>query len=294
MNANTQHVSVIGTGLMGSALAKALKKGGLPVTVWNRSKDKAEQLAPLGITVASSAADAIKPSDLVIVCLTDFQAVNETLRTPEIEAIISGKTIVNYTSGPARDARESSAWATANGSGYLHGAIFSYPGEIGEPNAEIAHSGPEALYKKHESALRFMAGQSRFIGEEVAYSCLLERAMFAFYFGSVFAFYQGSAVLDAENLPLDEYLSSAEKLLPVVAFTLKQTLEMHENDDYSGTNSHLGVHLAAVKGAYEDAIASGASSDLLETLCKMMERGIEVAGGQEYELPVIFKAFKKS
>ena len=39
------NVSVIGTGAMGSALVEGLKASGARVTVWNRTKEKAEALS---------------------------------------------------------------------------------------------------------------------------------------------------------------------------------------------------------------------------------------------------------
>lgn len=46
-------VSVIGTGTMGSALVEALAASGAEVSVWNRSREKAEALS--GPTARGSA-----------------------------------------------------------------------------------------------------------------------------------------------------------------------------------------------------------------------------------------------
>lgn len=285
--------AVIGTGLMGSALARALTEGGLRVSAWNRSREKAERLTGLGVTVADTVADAAREAEVVIVCVSDFEAVFSLLKTPEATKALAGGTIVNYTSGAAADVRDCAAWATANGIEYIHGAIFVYPKDIGSPEGEIAHSGSAAVYRKNEAVLRALAGKSSYLGEDPACACLLERAMFAFYFGCVFSFYQGSAVLEAEGVDLDLYANAAQKLLPVVGDTLTQSLAMYRSGDYSGTDAHLDVHLAAVRGAYEDAVASGVSSELLAVLFKMMTKGIQMAGGIEHELPIIFNAFRK-
>ena len=47
-----RNVSVIGLGLMGSALAEALLNAGHEVTVWNRTPAKAEPLTSKGASVA--------------------------------------------------------------------------------------------------------------------------------------------------------------------------------------------------------------------------------------------------
>ena len=43
----TKTVAVLGTGIMGSGMAQNLIKAGLDVTVWNRSPDKARELAAI-------------------------------------------------------------------------------------------------------------------------------------------------------------------------------------------------------------------------------------------------------
>ena len=53
-------IAFLGTGLLGAAFAEAAAKRGDRVTVWNRSADKARALEGFGITVAASAADAVR------------------------------------------------------------------------------------------------------------------------------------------------------------------------------------------------------------------------------------------
>ena len=51
-------IALLGTGLMGAPMARRLLAAGLSVTVWNRSRDKAEALVSSGARVAESAAEA--------------------------------------------------------------------------------------------------------------------------------------------------------------------------------------------------------------------------------------------
>ncbi|MGL5502863.1 MAG: NAD(P)-binding domain-containing protein, partial [Aeromonas veronii] len=67
-----RHLSVIGLGAMGSALATTLLKAGHPVTVWNRSAAKAAPLQALGATLASSVGAAIATSDITLVCVDNY------------------------------------------------------------------------------------------------------------------------------------------------------------------------------------------------------------------------------
>ena len=51
---------MLGTGIMGSAMARNLLAAGLPTTVWDRSAAATKQLAEAGALVAASAADAVR------------------------------------------------------------------------------------------------------------------------------------------------------------------------------------------------------------------------------------------
>ncbi|WP_424887619.1 NAD(P)-dependent oxidoreductase [Streptomyces sp. XH2] len=73
-------VTVLGTGIMGAAMARNLARAGLPVTVWNRSRAKAEPLAADGVRIADTPADAVRTADVVLTMLRDGPATLDALR----------------------------------------------------------------------------------------------------------------------------------------------------------------------------------------------------------------------
>src|SRR3954469_1510574 len=66
-------IAVIGTGIMGAPIARNLAAAGHEVSVWNRTREKAEGIE--GTTVADAPADATDGADAVITMLTDGNAV---------------------------------------------------------------------------------------------------------------------------------------------------------------------------------------------------------------------------
>jgi 3-hydroxyisobutyrate dehydrogenase-like beta-hydroxyacid dehydrogenase len=93
-------VSVIGTGRMGAAMAAKLRETGAEVVVFNRTADKAHQLASeTGARVAASAAEAAGAAQVVLVSLADDQAVMQTYSGPDgIAAGVKAGTVVTDTS----------------------------------------------------------------------------------------------------------------------------------------------------------------------------------------------------
>ena len=72
-------VAVLGTGIMGSAMARNLLAAGLPTTVWDRSAAATAPLAGAGAVVAASAPDAIRDAQVVITMLPDADIVESVM-----------------------------------------------------------------------------------------------------------------------------------------------------------------------------------------------------------------------
>ncbi|MET7453415.1 NAD(P)-dependent oxidoreductase [Streptomyces sp. NPDC005574] len=73
-------VSVLGTGIMGAAMARNLARAGHAVRVWNRTRAKAEPLTADGAQVADTPAEAVRDADVVLTMLHDGPAALDVLR----------------------------------------------------------------------------------------------------------------------------------------------------------------------------------------------------------------------
>jgi 3-hydroxyisobutyrate dehydrogenase len=73
-------VSVLGTGIMGAAMARNLCRAGLAVRVWNRTREKAEPLAADGARISDTPAEAVEGADVVLTMLYDGTTVLDVMR----------------------------------------------------------------------------------------------------------------------------------------------------------------------------------------------------------------------
>ncbi|MBF9069596.1 NAD(P)-dependent oxidoreductase [Streptacidiphilus sp. NEAU-YB345] len=64
---------------MGAGMARSLRREGLAVRAWNRSREKAEPLAASGAVVCASADEAVRGADVVLTVLNDGAAVRATM-----------------------------------------------------------------------------------------------------------------------------------------------------------------------------------------------------------------------
>jgi 3-hydroxyisobutyrate dehydrogenase len=76
-----ERVGFIGLGIMGRGMARNLLKAGFPLTVWNRTASRADELAAEGATVAASPAALAAECDIIISCVSD---------TPDVRAVLLG------------------------------------------------------------------------------------------------------------------------------------------------------------------------------------------------------------
>ncbi|NJM50074.1 MAG: NAD(P)-dependent oxidoreductase [Sphingomonadales bacterium] len=111
-------ITFIGLGIMGAPMARHLKMAGHQMTVYNRSRSKAELWAKAHDgTVAQSPADAAKDADVVIACVgTDDDLASITLgRDGAFAAMAKGATFIDHTTVSARIARQLAVEAKSRG-----------------------------------------------------------------------------------------------------------------------------------------------------------------------------------
>lgn len=83
-------VTVLGTGIMGSAMARLLARAGLDTTVWDRTAAATAPLAAAGVRVAGSPAEAVAGAAVVITMLPDGDAVSAVMFDGPANALTDG------------------------------------------------------------------------------------------------------------------------------------------------------------------------------------------------------------
>jgi pyrroline-5-carboxylate reductase len=102
----TQHIALIGAGTMGQTIAMGLVRTGIVpakhLTVLDHDTNKTTALArELGVRIASSAADACKQADVILLCVKpkDVPGVIRTLR--EADALETDRLVISIAAGVA-------------------------------------------------------------------------------------------------------------------------------------------------------------------------------------------------
>jgi len=103
-------ITVLGIGAMGFPMARRLCEAGHTVHVWNRSRGKAERLAPFGAIVHDNPASAASVADIVVSMLESGAVVEDVLfGRGTAKAIARGALFIDMASIKPREARDHAA-----------------------------------------------------------------------------------------------------------------------------------------------------------------------------------------
>ena len=130
-------IAVLGIGMMGFPMARRLCEAGCTVSVWNRSRAKAERLQPFGATVADSPADAVAQADVVITLLEHGGVVEDVLfQQGAAAALRPGTLVADMSSIQPRQARDHAARLAAQGVQHLDAPVSG--GTVGAEQGTLA------------------------------------------------------------------------------------------------------------------------------------------------------------
>ena len=83
-------ITIIGLGLMGSALARTIHQAGHNTTVWNRSPSKMQPFIDCDIAAAPEDISAIEAGQIILVCIDNYDATRSLTSTEKMAPLLRG------------------------------------------------------------------------------------------------------------------------------------------------------------------------------------------------------------
>lgn len=135
---NSRNIGFIGTGIMGTPMAKRLAKAGHRVRAWNRTPRKNDTFTSFGVEIMSTPAQAADGADFVIVMLSSGPVCDEILLGPErlLDAMKPGSTLAVMSSIPVETAQRQAEAAKTQHVHYLDAPVSG--GEQGAIDGTLA------------------------------------------------------------------------------------------------------------------------------------------------------------
>lgn len=212
-------VSVIGTGAMGSALVEALAASGAEVTVWNRTKQKAEELSGPRIHPAGSVGEALALGPLTIVSVSDHELGRKLVEEAGVE--LDGNAVASTSFVTPDQAQAYATTVGAAGGRYLDLSIPAYPSEVRSGAGVFLISGDPAAYEVHRERFERI-GQVSYVGDSPAIAHIGEMAVLLGYLPMAVGLLQGRRICEQHGLSLEWFRNAVVELYP---FQIRSLLE---------------------------------------------------------------------
>lgn len=278
-------ISALGLGLMGSALARSLVSGGHSVTVWNRSPARMQPLADLGAAPAATAAAAVEASPVVLVCIDDYPSSRSLFEAEDVAEKLSGRVVVQLSTGTPQEAREFEAWFASQGTDYLDGALLCYPEDIGTPSATIVFAGRRSVFDQCQALLTSLGEDGRFVGERVGSAAALDLAWLSSLYGAYAGAAHGIVLCESEGVDLDLYAAAG------VNDEARWIIETVKKDDFRDPTATLTVWNAALQRIRDHARGAEINSEVPDFVAGVLDRA-EAAGHGGEHIAAMVKALR--
>ena len=156
----------IGVGRMGHAMAERLAKAGADLTVWNRTRSKAEPLAANGAKIADRLAD-LAACDMVFVMVSTWDDVKEVVAGPHglLSTSRAPKLVVECSSISLEGSAELRTLLAARGVEMLAAPVSGNAKVIKAGRLSFVCSGPKSAFDAALPFLRMIAPAASYVGE---------------------------------------------------------------------------------------------------------------------------------
>ena len=158
-------VALLGTGIMGAAMARNLLGAGMEVRAWNRSTEKAEPLADDGATVVEDATEAARGADFLLTMLADADAIEEVVGDGVLQALAEGAVWLQMSTVGERGHATLAHLAAENGVAFVDAPVLGTKAPAEQGQLVVLASGPEEVREKCEPVFGAVGGKTVWLGE---------------------------------------------------------------------------------------------------------------------------------
>ncbi len=157
-------IGVIGLGMMGGGMARALLAAGFEVTAYNRTAAKAAPLAAAGARIAASPAEAAADVDVVLLSLADEAAVTQVVFDGLATRLRPGLTIVDTSTVSPAFAEEITERLDALGVRRVEACVIGNPKMAATGELRVFVAGERAWADDVSGVLSAVGRDVRYLG----------------------------------------------------------------------------------------------------------------------------------
>jgi len=157
-------VAVLGTGIMGAAMARNLLWVGMEVRAWNRTREKAEPLAEDGAKVTDTPAEAAEGADFLITMLSDAGAVEEAVGGNVLPALAEDGVWLQMSTVGTEWSDRLEKLAAERGVAYVDAPVLGTKQPAEQGALIVLASGPEEVRERSQPVFDAVGSKTLWLG----------------------------------------------------------------------------------------------------------------------------------
>ena len=262
-------VAFIGTGLMGRPMAERLLAAGYQVSVFNRSREKAESLRSAGAEIAPSVAEAVQSANCLILMLADAAAIRQVIFDSRPRPELKGRTVIQMSTISPSESIAFQEEVRVQGGDYLEAPVLGSIPEASAGNLLVMVGGSKIQFDRWSDLLQIFGPHPLVIGE-VGKASALKLAMNQLIGTLTAGFALSLGFVQRHDIEVDLFMKILRQSA-LYAPTFDKKLERMLNHDYTRPNfpaKHLFKDVALFRSAAEtvnlETVSAAAIHRLLE------------------------------
>lgn len=269
-------VALLGTGLLGRAIAERLRATHHPVIAYNRTAARALPLQACGVTVVTLPEQATTQADVILLVLADAAAIRAVLLAPTVAETLRGKTVVQMGTIAPDESAAIQIEVDRFGGTYCEAPVLGSLAEAKAGTLQIMVGGTEEQFARWSSLFRSLCREPRLIGP-VGVAAALKLALNQLIAAEISAFALSLGLIQRTGVPVDTFMtilresalfaSSFEKKLPRL---LKRD---YHNPNFSTRHLLKDVELFLVEATKQQLVVSSLQG-IAPILRKTIEHGL--------------------
>jgi 3-hydroxyisobutyrate dehydrogenase-like beta-hydroxyacid dehydrogenase len=273
-------IGFLGLGTMGEPIANNLRRAGHDLTVWNRTRSRADHIVSKGGKLARTARECATGKDLVFTCVSDEKALDAVLDGPDgvLAGLARGDILIDMSTAGVRSARSVAARAADRGAAFLASPILGSRPTVEKAQVVLLVGGQGPAREKARPALHAVSARIIELDDPVQ-AALMKLCVNAVGAAMVAGFGEALALGASGGLPpwkFVEVLQASSFHSPL--FLMKG--ELVEKGDYA---PRFAVSLAEKdqRLAQEAAAEQGARVPVNEAVRRLLADAIESGRGDK-------------
>jgi 3-hydroxyisobutyrate dehydrogenase len=279
-------IVVLGTGIMGTGMARSLRRAGYEVIVWNRTRARGEAVGD-GTKVAGSPREAVAGAAFVLTMLSDGPAVHEIARE-FLPAFHGVAWLQSSTVGPAAT-RQLAALSAEHGTQYVECPVLGSKEAAERGQLTVLAAGPAALERRVEPVLAAVGSTTRWLGTDPVRASATKLVLNSWVTGLVALLAETLVFAESQGIAPDLFLGAIKGgALDVPYAQLKGGLMVRREYPTSFPLSLAGKDVRLVIDA---AARAGLDLAVLGAMAKLYERAA-VEGHGAADLSAVAEALR--